>query len=183
MLKSNGGMNVLCVCFACAGNDEIVISGGADKSIRLFSRSGGELSYIFASAPVLSLDSHLSMVAFSCMDGSHGIFDTSDTKHVVTLQETHSKYVVCVRWSCSGAFLATASYDKTVNVYAVRCAILYSTYLYYYALRARLCRLFAHPFSRHKQSFLSPVIGMKNYYVSRVLHTYTYTHTANAYMW
>jgi hypothetical protein len=73
-----GSTNVICVCFGILESSEIIVCGGADKYVRGFSKTNGnELFSLELSAPVLSLDSFGTLIAASCMDGSHAYFDTT----------------------------------------------------------------------------------------------------------
>jgi WD40 repeat protein len=117
-----GGMNALCVDFCtCEGND-VIACGGVDKVLRIHSISteGSALLQSYSlSAPILAIDSYGSLVGCSLMDGHHAIVDIAgdQDKEAVTIFKDHTKYVVCIKWSPDGCFLATVSHDKTINLY------------------------------------------------------------------
>ena len=117
-----GGSNVLSVCFLEQGlhDEQLLVCGGADKKVYGYSKSGELVFTHDFTAPVLSVASHHDLLAISCMDGSHAILRTSDNLKI-SFQD-HSKYVIFVRWSVSGKFLATACYDKSVKIYAIKYA-------------------------------------------------------------
>ena len=123
MLKLNnaaGGSNVLSVCFLEQGlhDEQLLVCGGADKKVYGYSKSGELVFTHDLTAPVLSVASHHDLLAISCMDGSHAILRTSDNLKISF--HDHSKYVIFIRWSVSGKFLATACYDKSVKIYAIK---------------------------------------------------------------
>ena len=114
-----GGSNVLSVCFLeITPEEQVIVCGGADKIVFGYTKSGEQLFQHELSAPVLSLASHEGLLAISCMDGSHAILNAAN-QQLQTFHE-HSKYIVFIRWSTSGRFLATACYDKSVRIYSIR---------------------------------------------------------------
>jgi WD40 repeat protein len=121
-----GGMNVLSVCFCRystnnnSTHEEIIVCGGGDKRVYGYSQTTQtQIFCVELSAPVLSLDACGSFLAASTMDGSHSYWNANDPSTIHSAKD-HSKYVVCIRWSCGGKLLATASYDKTSRIYAVK---------------------------------------------------------------
>ena len=121
-----GGTNVLSVCFLHRGpsSEQLLVCGGADRKVYGYSNSGEQIFSQEFSAPVLSVDSYQDLLAISCMDGSHAILRSSDLQ--IQNFHDHSKYVIFIRWSVSGKFFATACYDKSVNIYAMKYAYLLS---------------------------------------------------------
>eukprot|EP01091_Cochliopodium_minus_P017374 TRINITY_DN6792_c0_g1_i1.p1 TRINITY_DN6792_c0_g1~~TRINITY_DN6792_c0_g1_i1.p1 ORF type:complete len:384 (+),score=97.19 TRINITY_DN6792_c0_g1_i1:32-1183(+) len=55
----------------------------------------------------------------SSMDSTCRIIDSSNGKFLQSFKD-HNKYVVRCKWSDDGKYFATASYDKTVNLYGVK---------------------------------------------------------------
>ena len=81
-------------------------------------------AYKIHKGAVLSLDIHPhypDIIVTSSMDRSVAIVDTSldpeDSKLVKQTFRDHSKYVVAVGWSSTGAYFASAGYDSVLNVY------------------------------------------------------------------
>uniref|UniRef100_A0A6B2FX71 POC1 centriolar protein homolog A (Trinotate prediction) n=1 Tax=Myxobolus squamalis TaxID=59785 RepID=A0A6B2FX71_MYXSQ len=75
----------------------------------------------FHSGGVLSLDLHphnQNLIASGSMDSSVAISDLSSRENLpLCMLSDHKKFVVRVKWSPSGLYLVTASYDKTFCVY------------------------------------------------------------------
>lgn len=92
--------------------------GGADKVLRLLSPSGEVLEHIDLPSPILSIDIHplnTRYAAVGTMDGTAHIVDFVSGKSIQQLKS--DKFVVRVQFNKEG-YLATASYDHTVRVYA-----------------------------------------------------------------
>lgn len=120
--------NLLCVS-AHATKSEILITGGADKSVCVHNwKSGQKLCVVETSAPVLAL-------AFNPKPELADYFVAAgmDAKHAVYKLEQHEEQwnvrLVCkfhdhnrqgafkLAWSASGLFFATGSSDKSLNIY------------------------------------------------------------------
>lgn len=131
IVNAAGGMNVLCVCFCSSSLDrefELIVCGGADKSVRGFNVKTGELLFHTSlTAPVLCLASSSSSssstapftIAASCMDGSIHLIHSTDFNSPTSLT-SHGKYATSVCWSLDGNLIASASHDKTVHLYTFR---------------------------------------------------------------
>lgn len=126
-----GGGNVLASKYMTVqGANDIVIVGGVDKTLRgVDLNSSNVLFQITFAAPVLSISCHVNKIACGMMDGSFAvvIIDENELKQGGTLSTNkcwevkgHTKYVVDVRWSSDGKYLATASHDKSVLLYKSR---------------------------------------------------------------
>jgi WD40 repeat protein len=137
------GANALCSIFT--NNDGIIACGGADRAITFCSidkpTSSSSLKKLFSinlSSPILTMDQHNSIVAAGMMDGKHIIIDLNneidkqnEDKNEINNEDinlninnnnhniinNHNKYVIAIKWSSDGEFLATGSYDKSVNLY------------------------------------------------------------------
>lgn len=133
--------NILVVRFG-KSDPTVVASGGVDHCVRIMSwRTGVQLAALKLSAPVLALDwcpirhkgeDGCCLLAAGCMDGSvHALVWRAGSKSKPAVSEgkllycmcafttCHEKYVVGVRWSPQGTYLATASYDHTVTLFSV----------------------------------------------------------------
>jgi hypothetical protein len=74
--RASGGKNCISTGFVVFGGGvpDGIVSGGADNELHLFSAAdGSELWHHNMSAPVLSIDTNQTLVACSCMDGSHWV--------------------------------------------------------------------------------------------------------------
>jgi WD40 repeat protein len=101
---------------------DLVLCGGVDATLRAYDlMTGVERFKETQTAPVLSIDCSLTHVACGNMDGSALVMvmqSLSGESHpVIQKFKDHSKYVIAVRWSRDGEFLATAGHDKVVNIY------------------------------------------------------------------
>ena len=120
----------------------VVVVGGADRSVRLYSLHGDgrELARWTLPAPVLSLSTHGSVVCAGCMDGQSVVIDVeavaaaaaaSDKSveiPVLDLNEEccveyrllrrQAKYVICTQFSPDGLLLTTLAHDHSLHVYA-----------------------------------------------------------------
>eukprot|EP00053_Salpingoeca_punica_P006528 m.61621 g.61621 ORF g.61621 m.61621 type:complete len:434 (+) comp13733_c0_seq2:232-1533(+) len=122
---------------------DAVVTGAADKTIRLTKvehlvdgfpalaisdsgdsshSSGGShhSAMMSASAPVLSVRCHPvhpHIVASSDMAGGVTVSNSAKSGETLFQAHNHKKYVVHVRWSPGGRFLASACYDHTVCVW------------------------------------------------------------------
>lgn len=117
-----GSMNVLSVsfCNGCSSADaaEVVACGGTDNCVSVYDiETGAQISKFPLTAPVLMIDSFGCLLACSMMDGGVAIINVGSG--VVRHLKDHSKYVVGVRWSPDGKYLATVSHDKSVHLYRV----------------------------------------------------------------
>lgn len=114
------GTNVTCVTYCNLSYDsEIIVAGGANKTLYGYSMENFTTIFTFTfSAPIIAVTSHGSVIACSMMDGSHAVLDVNDPNpdNVIHIKD-HTKYVVCIQFSPDGQFLATASHDKSVNLY------------------------------------------------------------------
>jgi len=146
-----GASNPLCVSFcyptdlkvSCSADsgefasvDDVVLCGGADKSITAYSLDGVKMKSWGMGAPVLSISTWSNFVACSTMDGSIAVVDLSKFQYgaysgyEATTEEcadsendgfirfnNHSKYVVKILFSDDGMYIASLSYDRTINLY------------------------------------------------------------------
>ena len=126
--NAHGSSNVLVVKFNLSTS--LIASGGVDFFVRVFSSQATkkyeELSSIKLSAPVLALDwcpTSSNLLAASCMDGSlHLLTYEIETNKLVlkcSSKKHHDKYVVAIRWSSNGKYLATASHDHTAILFSL----------------------------------------------------------------
>ena len=116
-----GGMNVLSLSF-CRGteeNEELLACGGTDNAVSVYKLSGELVGRVPLSAPVLKLCAFDSFVAASLMDGGVAVINLRTSNLAVTAVKDHGKYVVAIGWRQDGRLLASASYDKSVNLYSV----------------------------------------------------------------
>lgn len=106
--------------------DDIMLTGSADKTIAVIKFTDfndfswyRENTLDHHSGAVLCIDFHptLENIALtSSMDKSHHIVDFMDGQVIQSFSD-HEKYVVRVKWSPDGLWFATASYDRTANLY------------------------------------------------------------------
>ena len=104
----------------------LVISGGADRQVRVSRVDGTSLSSSILEAAVLSLDvveygTGQHIIAAGCMDGSTSLFRLGADGKAELLRRAkhHIKYNHAVRWNSAGdKQLATASFDQQVHVYS-----------------------------------------------------------------
>ncbi|KAI9921130.1 hypothetical protein PsorP6_000923 [Peronosclerospora sorghi] len=108
---------------------EIVITGGADKSICVHNwKSGKKLCHVETTSPVLALafNPHREYANFfvaAGMDARHALYklvEERDEWHIETLCHFHDHSrpgTFRVAWSESGRMFATGSRDKSVNIY------------------------------------------------------------------
>ena len=123
--NASGGKNVLSTAIFVSNPQldygDLVFCGGVDATLRAYDAATGvELFKEPQTAPVLSIDCSTTHVACGNMDGSHTVIlmqSLEGTHPVVQPFKDHSKYVIAVRWSGDGQYLATAGHDKTVNLY------------------------------------------------------------------
>lgn len=121
---ASSGKNVLCTSiFTTQDPDtmgDVVFCGGVDGYLRGYNMKSGVEVYVHRlTGPVLSIACHPPFLACSVMDGTHIIahIDPETAELCVASFRDHSKYVVAVCWNADGSLLATASHDKTVNLY------------------------------------------------------------------
>mmetsp|Transcript_28159 Transcript_28159/g.40092 ORF Transcript_28159/g.40092 Transcript_28159/m.40092 type:complete len:431 (+) Transcript_28159:27-1319(+) len=128
------GKNVICVAFlksatAIGEESTYVLCGGVDSNLNCYQCIGGEkLFTIKLSSPLLALDVKDYLIACSMMDGTVAVVKFDPMKSLINqekeeylqLIKDHSKYVISVQWSPCGQYLATASHDKSVNIYCKR---------------------------------------------------------------
>lgn len=117
-----GSMNVLSVSFCNASSSadaaELVACGGTDNCVSVYDiETAAQVSKFSLTAPILMLDSFGCLLACSMMDGGVALINlgSGDVRHL----KDHSKYVVGVRWSPDGRYLASVSHDKSVHLYRV----------------------------------------------------------------
>lgn len=127
---------------ACGGADRAITFCSIEKPTS--SSSIKKLFSINLSSPILTMDQHNSIVVAGMMDGKHIIIDLNNeinkrdeenklineneeindqginlniNNNYYNIINNHSKYVIGIKWSSDGEFLATGSYDKSVNLY------------------------------------------------------------------
>ncbi len=117
--------NVIACRFSTDAKSTLMISGGADKLLKVTDWKTQTVSAsVDCKGPILSVDvhpTHPHIVLVGCMNNTHCIVDTSKTgtpQAVVQEFKDHSKYVVVVRWAPDGKHFFTASHDKSLNVYS-----------------------------------------------------------------
>ena len=122
--NASSGKNVLSTSiYHSVSNDKIpdvVFCGGVDAYLRGYDVSTGiEIYGEKTSAPVLCIDSHDPYVACGMMDGSMMVMMVVDEEtHPVQINfKDHSKYVIAIKWSRDGQYLATAGHDRYVHIY------------------------------------------------------------------
>ena len=118
------GKNVICTAFFHSTEiGQVIFCGGVDATIHGYDPLTGIELYTFKStAPVLTLDCYGSCVAAGSMDGSllvSYITSVESNPRIVSFKD-HTKYVIALKWSLDGSYLATAGHDKTVNIYKRR---------------------------------------------------------------
>jgi len=136
------GMNVIAISFGNLNNNDnnIIICGGTDKKISIYTLLGEFIKSYTLTAPILCMDSLLpspslsSLIAVGLMDGKHIIIDIGlnnndnsinidndnddiNKSNGISIYNDHSKFVVGIRWNTDGKLLATCSRDFTVNLY------------------------------------------------------------------
>ncbi|KAI9320222.1 WD40-repeat-containing domain protein [Dichotomocladium elegans] len=103
-----------------------IATSSTNREVKLITKFGvTEREYRHHQAPVLSIEFHPSEANWmltASMDGTAVLVDTTrdgdDDKAVVQRFKDHRKYVVRAIFSpVDGRYMATASYDRTVNVY------------------------------------------------------------------
>jgi COMPASS component SWD3 len=120
-------LNITCVkakvfpgsLFNQSGQVSAVITGGADKKLRITSESGSTLTFFSTGSTPLSIDVHpteSNLVAVSAMDGSLTVYDLH-TAEVLHSWKDHSKYATRCAFSPNGKWLVSSSYDRSINVY------------------------------------------------------------------
>eukprot|EP00795_Rhopilema_esculentum_P013939 gene13939-4894_t len=80
-------------------------------------------SHPFHSAAVLCLDFHptkKSLLLTGGMDGMVCLWDLEASQIPLEHYKNHKKYVVRVKWSPSGRYFATASYDKSICIFRIK---------------------------------------------------------------
>ena len=109
---------LLCCTFACEGNALVV--GGKDKMVRVYDVASGNLLKTLPGhqANICSLCNHGSLVSSG---GDHGCSSliTWDIRNWSTRSKVqlHSAAVTCITDLQDGVHLATASYDKKINIF------------------------------------------------------------------
>nr|AIF73520.1 WD40 protein [Volvox ferrisii] len=125
-----------CVAAVSWPEEETLVSGGWDHSVRRWDVSTGAATAIYnGSKAVLCVATHGSsphLVAFGCSDRALRLWDTrgptrpgaaSETL-AVTTHGSHANWVTAVAWCPSSAYhLATASHDGSVKLWDVRTAV------------------------------------------------------------
>jgi hypothetical protein len=119
--NATSGKNVICTAFFYTEEiGQVVFCGGVDATIHGYDPlTGLELYNFKATAPILSLDCFDCCLAAGMMDGSlllAYITSIDNNPRIITFKD-HNKYVISVKWSLDGLYLATAGHDKTVNIY------------------------------------------------------------------
>jgi WD40 repeat protein len=128
--NANSGKNVICTAFLCQNPSEksndtehlpdVLFTGGVDAYVKGYDYLTGIELYSFkGNAPVLCIDCYSHFAAIGMMDGSLMIIylmSVDSTPHILFYKD-HSKYVISVKWSNDGKYLATAGHDKVVNIY------------------------------------------------------------------
>jgi WD40 repeat protein len=106
-----------------ASMSDTAFVGGVDAYLRGFSMSSGEEMFVKQlPGPVLFIDCQPPWIVCGMMDGSHmiGHLNANTAELSTTEGKYHSKYVIGVRFSPAATYMATASYDKSVNVFRKR---------------------------------------------------------------
>lgn len=112
---------MLCGVFACEG--KVLVVGGKDKTVRVYEVATGKMLYVLAGhqANVCSLANHGQVVSSG---GDHGcsslIIWDSRTWTIRTRVQLHTAAVTCIVDLQDSAHLATASYDKKINIFSLR---------------------------------------------------------------
>ena len=119
----------------------VIATGSSDKTVRLMHAFSGKfLANIFVGFSPLSIDFHPSCSSKYCtsdesssqiastflpillvagMDGSHHILNVA-TGESLSSWKDHTKYIVHARFSPDAKWIATASYDRSVNLYKAK---------------------------------------------------------------
>jgi COMPASS component SWD3 len=112
---------MLCGVFACEGR--VIVVGGKDKVLRVYEVSTKKLLYVLAGhqANVCSLASHGQLVSSG---GDHGcssliVWDCKSWS-VRSKVQLHSAAVTCIVDLQDSSNLATASYDRKINIFSYR---------------------------------------------------------------
>jgi WD40 repeat protein len=112
---------MLCGVFACDGKALVV--GGKDKNIRVYEIPSGKLLYVLSGhqANVCSLACHGQLVSSG---GDHGcstliVWDTKNWS-IRSKVQLHSAAVTCIVDLQDSTALATASYDRKINIFSYR---------------------------------------------------------------
>ncbi|KAJ3227276.1 hypothetical protein HK099_002640 [Clydaea vesicula] len=100
---------------------KVLVTSGTDKLIKFTNLTSGKLIIFFNhhSGSCLDFDQHpvnLNLILTCGMDGTHHLLDLT-TCQVRKSWSDHKKYVTGVKFSLEGNNFATASYDKSVNIY------------------------------------------------------------------
>ena len=117
-LQSQTSEALLCCIFACEGS--MLVVGSKDKKIRVFEVSSGNLvqTLVGHQANVCSLCNHGPLISSG---GDHGCSSliTWDVRFWTTRSKVqlHSAAVTCIVDLRDGVHLATASYDRKVNIF------------------------------------------------------------------
>lgn len=122
--------NPLCVLLVALpdGASHVLACGSADKSLALSDwRANRTLARVELSAAVLSLaasprcEPSARLLAAGCMDGAVHVLSLSGACDLALLQtvQCHTRYVVALRWSATGRYLATGSWDHSCVVFAL----------------------------------------------------------------
>jgi WD40 repeat protein len=114
--------NILSVAIHTLGSMKIIATGSGDKSVKFIDVATGEVVKTVKNhkAGVLSIDFHPlkpNLMVTTSMDATSIITDIN-TDTIVQAFSDHGKFVIRGIFSPDGLWYASASYDRTLNVYS-----------------------------------------------------------------
>jgi len=112
---------MLCGIFACDG--KVIVVGGKDKVLRVYEVSSGKMLCVLNGhlANICSLANHGPLISSG---GDHGcssliLWDTKSWT-IRSKVQLHTAAVTCIVDMQDGTHLATASYDRKINIFSYR---------------------------------------------------------------